>query len=283
MSEKNASYCWLWVAIAFGCVFGANAQVELGKADPTVEFPRLDVTTISLKADGTANRRTYILIEKDDAVVPLPDTERVWLNGALLERTKDYSVHTEDGFAVELSPTRPLKKSDTLNITVDARRRNLTTGKPFDMGELRGYVVVVDLWATWCGPCVREIPDFIEYQKANRERRFSFLGVSVDHPKDLEEVRHFIAKKGVNYPVVLADRTLVESLMPVLGKRISGIPTKIVLNREGQVAFWLVGSPKGTPREVEFRQRLEALLAEPIPAQPESGIGRGQDETRRAD
>jgi thiol-disulfide isomerase/thioredoxin len=263
--KKAIRHEFWWIGVAFGWAVAANAQIEFGKTDPDIEFPRLDVTTISVTADVKPGQRTYAVLGKDDAVDAIPDTERLWLNDALLERTQDYTVRFDDGFAVELNARRAPKKNDTLRITVDARRRNLTNGKPFALSDLRGHVLVVDLWATWCGPCVREIPDFIEYQKANAERKFSFIGVSVDNPGDLKDVRDFIAKKRVNYPMLLADRSFVESLMPVLGKRVSGIPTKIVLNRQGKIAFWVIGSPKGSPQETEMRDRLAALLAEPMP------------------
>ena len=146
---------------------------------------------------------------------------------------------------------------------------DLMSGEPFALQELRGHVVVVDLWATWCGPCVSELPGLIEFQKAHEEEAFTYVGISVDEPEEEDIVREFAQKKGINYPVIMGSRDVVNALVDVIGVRLTGIPTKIVFGRDGKVAFYIVGSPAGQ-RAVHdaYLAELATLLEAPIPEEP---------------
>ena len=77
-------------------------------------------------------------------------------------------------------------------------------GKPVTSDELKGKVVVLDFWATWCGPCRSEIPGYVELQKKYREAGLAVVGVSLDQD-GLEKVRKFIEEKGINYRIVMGD------------------------------------------------------------------------------
>jgi thiol-disulfide isomerase/thioredoxin len=114
----------------------------------------------------------------------------------------------------------------------------LTTldGKPIGSEQLKGKVVVVDFWATWCGPCVHEIPGYIALQKKYAERGLVVVGVSVDQ-QGAGIVTKFVSSKGVNYPVALATPEIIAAF-----GGIEGIPTTFLIDREGRLRHRKVGA-----------------------------------------
>ena len=108
--------------------------------------------------------------------------------------------------------------------------------KSIGLAELKGKVVVVDFWATWCPPCVHEIPGYIALQKKYGERGLVIVGLSVDQ-KGASVVEAFATAKGVNYPLALATSEIVEAFGGV-----EGIPTTFLIDRDGKIRHKKVGS-----------------------------------------
>ncbi len=104
-------------------------------------------------------------------------------------------------------------------------------GRTWTLADFKGKVLVINFWATWCPPCRREIPDFIETYAELKGRGLEILGVSVDDmaaPALLEWVR----KQGINYPVALATPEMVAAYEPG-----DYIPATIVVDRKGVIRF----------------------------------------------
>ncbi len=117
-------------------------------------------------------------------------------------------------------------------------------GKQIKLSDFKGKVVFLNFWATWCPPCRREIPAFIELIKKYGKDGFIVLGVAVD-PREftqVDKVKPFVKQMGMNYPVVYDTKGISQ-----MYGGIRSIPTTFVINRQGKVVGQIVGSrPKAT-------------------------------------
>jgi len=105
-------------------------------------------------------------------------------------------------------------------------------GETIKLSELKGKRVVLDFWATWCPPCVKEIPHFIKLRSEASEGELIIVGISSEDAATLEP---FVKKKGINYPIASADD------LPAPYKDVSGIPTTFFIDRKGVIQNVFVG------------------------------------------
>jgi len=108
-------------------------------------------------------------------------------------------------------------------------------GNALSLADYKGKVLVLNFWATWCGPCRDEIPDFIEAYKENKDRGLEILGLSVDRLSP-DKLLAFVSKAGINYPIALADEAIIEAYEPG-----AYIPATIVVDGKGVIRFRQVG------------------------------------------
>lgn len=115
-------------------------------------------------------------------------------------------------------------------------------GKVLSSADLKGKVLIVDFWASWCPPCKKEIPGFIALQKQYGAKGLQVVGFSLDRTP--EDHSAWIRANGVNYPSLFANtpegQKVVASFEKVIGP-IEGIPTTVVVDRSGQIVFSHVG------------------------------------------
>jgi peroxiredoxin len=122
-------------------------------------------------------------------------------------------------------------------------------GKPLSLSSYRGRVVLLDFWATWCAPCMEEIPHFVEMQKTLGPQGLQVIGISMDD--GLKPVQQFYQQHGLNYPVAVGDSKLADSYGGILG-----LPVTFVINRDGQIQKKFVGATD--PGQIE--QEVVAAL-----------------------
>ncbi len=99
--------------------------------------------------------------------------------------------------------------------------------------EWDGKVLVVNFWATWCPPCRKEIPAFIELQDKYGERGLQFVGIAVDQRDAVQDYAEVI---GINYPFLFGELEAIE-VGKAYGNRFGALPFTVVVDRQGKVAF----------------------------------------------
>lgn len=104
-------------------------------------------------------------------------------------------------------------------------------GNTFTLSDQRGKVVVLNFWATWCGPCRKEIPDFIELHKEMKSEGVIFAGISLDE-EGWEKVRPYANDMEINYPIMVDDGNVSRQYGPI-----RAIPTTLIINKKGQVEY----------------------------------------------
>jgi cytochrome c biogenesis protein CcmG/thiol:disulfide interchange protein DsbE len=126
-------------------------------------------------------------------------------------------------------------------------------GKTVKLSDYKGKVVLLDFFATWCGPCKIEIPWFMEFERKNKDRGFSVLGVSMDD-EGWEVVKPFLQDLGVNYRVVIGNDMTAQAYGGV-----DALPTAFLIDREGRIAAVHVG----LAGRKDFEDGIEKLLQAP--------------------
>ena len=108
-------------------------------------------------------------------------------------------------------------------------------GNKVSLSDFKDKVVILDFWATWCPPCVKEIPHFIELYKEYKNQGLAILGISVDR-QGIGIVKAFNQKYKINYPILMADSQVVQAY-----GNISSIPTTFVIDPAGKIRRMYVG------------------------------------------
>jgi thiol-disulfide isomerase/thioredoxin len=123
------------------------------------------------------------------------------------------------------------------------------TGREINMRNLHGKVVIIDFWATWCGPCVAEMPHLKELYKQYRDHGVEFIGVSLDQPEDqggLEALKKFVDEKEISWPQYYQGKGWDSEFSGEWG--INGIPALFAIDKDGNL------------RSVDARGKLDELI-----------------------
>ncbi len=123
-------------------------------------------------------------------------------------------------------------------------------GKEFTQADVEGRVVLLNFWATWCGPCKIEMPWFIDFQRKYKDRGFTVLAVSLDED-GWEVVRPFAAELKPNFPILLGDDATAEEFGGVVA-----LPTSFIVNKKGEI----VTRHTGLVSKDEYENEIQRLL-----------------------
>jgi thiol-disulfide isomerase/thioredoxin len=124
-------------------------------------------------------------------------------------------------------------------------------GKTMKLSDFKGKVVLLNFWATWCGPCKIEIPWFIEFERTYKDKGFAVIGVALDE-EGWEVVKPYIEARKVNYRVVLGTPQVEQ-----LYGGVSSIPMTFILDREGRVASTHLGLVSKSEYVKDIQQLLD--------------------------
>jgi peroxiredoxin len=125
-----------------------------------------------------------------------------------------------------------------------------TDGRSIKLSDLKGKVVIVDFWATWCRPCRKGIPDLIELKKKYGKKGFEIIGISVDIDTK-NEVVPFMKTYGINYPIVYGNPYVYQQYGGV-----QAIPTSFVIDKQGKI----IASYEGLITPDIYENHIKKLL-----------------------
>jgi cytochrome c biogenesis protein CcmG/thiol:disulfide interchange protein DsbE len=117
-------------------------------------------------------------------------------------------------------------------------------GQEITLSELKGKVILLDFWATWCGPCKESIPHLVQIYKTNQEKGFELIGMSMDKKGEADTVRHFVRSMDIPYPIIMTPEDVARNY------GIKGLPTTILIDKEGKIREKIVGFNSSIARQM---------------------------------
>lgn len=151
--------------------------------------------------------------------------------------------------------TQCSKPKESISSLAPDFRLNTIDAQEITLSGLKGKVVLLDFWATWCGPCRESIPHFIELYKNYHGKNFELIGMNMDKKSEIEMVRKFVNSTGIPYPIIITSEEVIKSY------GVNAIPTSILIDKNGKIREKIVGFNKSIARHTT--NRIEELLSEP--------------------
>lgn len=152
----------------------------------------------------------------------------------------------------------PVLKDDIADVDID-----LVKGGTMKIKDYRGKVVLLNLWATWCGPCREEMPHLIELKKKYGDNGFEVIGLNVgfqdtDEPEPIDDIQAFAKKMRLNYELARIQPDVTKKLQKIA--QISAVPESFLVDREGRLRGVFVG---GGPNVIsKLKTTVDRVMAE---------------------
>jgi thiol-disulfide isomerase/thioredoxin len=177
----------------------------------------------------------YMPWHKDDAPMPV-------VENAVNDEPGAFGKAGEEPMLACPADAKPANLNFTLK---DAQGSNVT------LSTYKGKVLLIDFWATWCGPCKVEIPWFVEFQNTYGDQGLQVVGISIDDTPDL--LKPFIQQMKMNYPVLqgLGRDDVQDAFGPLVG-----VPTALMIDRQGMIC----ARHAGLSSKQVFEREIKALL-----------------------
>ena len=192
------------------CYYRVQANVK-GYPEPTVEFSRDD------SGGAFGKNKTQINLYSSDE------------SYTLIVMVENSSGIAEDSITLEWG----CEEEEVVAYNNDFGLEDMD-GNMVYLSNFQGNIIVLNFWATWCGPCRAEIPDFVEVYNEYKNKGVVFVGVSLDG--DINDLKQFIEEYKINYPI-LFDNKNVNDIW-----KVEAIPTTFILDRNGNELAKRVGS-----------------------------------------
>ncbi len=160
------------------------------------------------------------------------------------EKTEDASSNDQMQGQVSASQSNKMKAPE---FTLTS-----TNGKKINLSDYKGKIVVLDFWATWCGPCRRGVPDLVDIQKEFKNK-VVVIGISLDDQRTMNDIPPFMKQYGINYPIVYGTNKVVMDY-----GNIEAIPTSFVIDKKG----FIVDQNVGLVPKAKFVDKINSLIKE---------------------
>ena len=138
-----------------------------------------------------------------------------------------------------------------------------SNGDTVNLADYKGKVVLVNFWATWCGPCEVEIPWFVEFEQKYKAQDFAVLGISMDDD-GWKSVRPYIASHKINYRVMIGSELISQKFGDI-----DSLPTSFILDRQGRIAVGHVGLID----KRDYSNEIIKLIDDPARAPAAAAVG----------
>jgi peroxiredoxin len=134
-----------------------------------------------------------------------------------------------------------------------------TENRMVSFSQISGKVLtIVDFWATWCQPCIRSMPRLVDLSEAYQDQGVSFVGISVDSPRNLSKVKPFARSMGIQYPILL------DSSGELMGElNVTAVPTLLIIGSDYNILYMHEGFNAGD--ELTIREEIEKYLGSKEP------------------
>jgi thiol-disulfide isomerase/thioredoxin len=146
-------------------------------------------------------------------------------------------------------PKKSLKSDSTRKPAPEFALKDID-GRTVNLSDYKGKVILLNFWATWCGPCKIEIPWLIDFEQKYKDRGFAVIGVAMDD-EGWEVVKPYLAQSKINYRVILGSDTVA-----TLYGGVESLPTTFMLDQEGKIASTHIGLVSKSDYEDEIVQLL---------------------------
>jgi len=131
-----------------------------------------------------------------------------------------------------------------------------TDGSNFKLEDYKGKVILVNVWATWCGPCRQEIPELIKLQNAYQSKGFEIIGLDLDDGETPEMIKEFESQMKINYLLARGSEKLFQEFYRVSQR--DAIPQSFLIDREGKLLGVFIGGGPNLKRLIESVNKLMA-------------------------
>lgn len=109
--------------------------------------------------------------------------------------------------------------------------------KPQSVTQWQGKILIINFWATWCPPCLKEVPEFIKLQDEYKDKGVQFVGIAIEEKQSVED---YLKRIKINYPVLIGGEGAT-MLAQQLGNVINTVPFTVIINQQGQIVHHQLG------------------------------------------